>query len=327
MSFLQLRTLMSGQESLWFLAWVAQQRKIYPSSSILGSYFRLQKKIQEHDGFRFPLDPEFSDWKNAFMSISIGAWNRFFISLHESLSLGRQLLYPGHPFYPFSFLQLNEVPFLLHLEGSPIWLGLPGLSVVGSREPSDESLQWLEENLAPFIEKTPSFTVSGGARGVDQRVHRISLRKNIPTVAFLPAGLNQLYPETLYEIRDLILYTGGALVSEFDPDQRMAKHHFAQRNRLIAAMGELTLVIEAKRRSGTLLTAKAAIEQGRPLLVLPTHPLDRLGQGGLDLICEGATPIRDEADLTLFFRSEQRMSQLIPKIGGPCLGGGVQGIH
>jgi DNA processing protein len=326
MSFSQIKTLFTKEEALWFLAWVAKQRQL-PASALFPSYFRLQEKLRRHEGFHFPLDPEFSDWRQAFEAVSLKLWTNFYSQVRAGLARGRILLYPGHLFYPFSFLSLADAPFILHMEGSPIWLGAAGLSVVGSREPSQQSLQWLEENLGSFLEKNSVFTVSGGARGVDQRVHRISLRKQMPTVAFLPAGLSRLYPESLLEIRDSLLKCGGAFLSEFDPDQRMAKHHFIQRNRLIAALGEVTLVVEARRRSGTLLTARAAVEQGKALLILPTHPLDRQGQGGLDLLCEGATPVRDETDLTLFFRSEQRTSELILQRSFPPIGGGLKYAH
>lgn len=327
MSFSHIKNRMSKQEALWFLAWAAQKRKIYPSNIILRSYFRLQRFIKMHEGLHFSLEEDFADWSQFFQSLPMKDWNAFLEEVKQELSQGRQLLYPGHTFYPPYFWELEEIPFVLHLEGAPIWMGLGGLGVVGSREPSRESLQWMEEHLSAFLQKTPCFTVSGGARGVDQAVHRISLRSKAPTVVFVPSGLNQLYPDSLYEIREHILADGGALVSEFDPNQKMAKHHFAQRNRLIAGLGELTLVIEARRRSGTLLTAREAIDQGRTLLVLPTHPLDHGGQGGLDLLCEGAAPIRDAEDLKLFFDSELSINILNRKPEVLSLGGEGPVIH
>jgi DNA processing protein len=327
MSFAQFKHQMTKQEALWFLAWSAQRRKIFPSGMIWRSYFQLQRAIQRHEGFHFSLEGEFGEWNDFFLATPASEWRLFLERVQKSLSRGRQVIYPGHSFFPHYLLELEALPFLLHVEGAPIWMGLPGIAVVGSREPSRESLQWMDEHLGQFLKETPCFTVSGGARGVDQAAHRISLRHKTPTVAFVPSGLNRLYPESLAELREQILADGGALVSEFDLDQPMAKHHFAQRNRLIAGLGELTLVIEARKRSGTLLTARETIEQGKALLVLPTHPLDHGGRGSLDLLFEGATPVRDADDLKLYFESELSANILHRKPEVLPLGGDEPTLH
>lgn len=215
-----------------------------------------------------------------------------------------RLAYLGHPDYPMEFLHLNEPAFLLRILGEPVWRTRKGFSVVGSREPSPLSLDWMEEHLSSAISRLNLFTISGGARGVDQKVHSLSLRKESPTVVLLPSGLGKIYPESLSYWTSMILEKGGALVSEYRDDQEMQKHHFLARNRLIAGLGIATLVIEARKKSGTLITARQAMEQGKPVLVLPSHPLDNKARGGLDLICEGATPIRDAEDLCVFLQSE-----------------------
>jgi DNA processing protein len=101
-----------------------------------------------------------------------------------------------------------------------------------------------------------------------------------------------------------ILQGGGALVSEYENERPMQKHFFAQRNRLISALGLGTLIIEARQRSGTLLTAHEALEQGRPLWVLPGHPMDPHCSGSLDLIRDGANPLYTAEELGEQFRSE-----------------------
>ncbi len=224
--------------------------------------------------------------------------------ISQSLERGYILLYPGHPYYPDAFLNLDEIPYLMRMQGHPVWLQKPGLAIVGSREPHSFSLQWMNQELNRFLALGKCFSVSGAARGVDQKAHALSLLQKTPTVALLPSGLKAIYPSQFENWILPITEGGGALLSEYEDEQNMQKHHFLQRNRLISALAKATLIIEAKRRSGTLITAQQAIEQHRPVWVIPGHPLDARYQGSLDLIIEGATPLRNAEDLGLLFDSE-----------------------
>jgi DNA protecting protein DprA len=224
--------------------------------------------------------------------------------LQRSLDAGDWLLHPDDPQYPKAYLFLEEVPFLLHVRGQPVWKKAVGLSVVGHREPSQQSLDWLEIHLGSFIRNQDCMIVSGGARGVDQKAHSLALRLGRPTVVLLPSGLDQIYPTSLKSWVPDILKSGGALISEYDDDRKMQKHYFAQRNRLISGLGCATLIIEARRHSGTMLTAQEAIDQGRPVWVLPGHPMDPRCHGSLSLIREGATPVLDADELSSYFGSE-----------------------
>lgn len=227
----------------------------------------------------------------------------------ESLKMrmqGVQLLCYGEDLFPPSCFLMEEPPLTLSYQGSPAWLGERTLSVVGSREPSFESIQWMEKEFAPFCEKEKPCVVSGGARGVDQKSHSIALRKGAPTVVVLPSGLGCLYPESLKEWIGPVLDQGGCFVSEYVFEQRMHKHLFHHRNRLIAALGRATLLVEARKRSGTLITAQQAIQMGRSVLVVPGHPQDPHFSGSLDLLAEGAMIIRDAQDLHMHFEAELR---------------------
>lgn len=98
----------------------------------------------------------------------------------------------------------------------------------------------------------------------------------------------------------------------------MRKHFFHDRNRLIAGLGTMTLLVEARRRSGSLLTAQKTLQLGKTVLVIPGHPCDNSHLGNLDLFTEGATPIRDAQDLSMYFRSELKMALLaIPSPSEP----------
>ncbi len=225
--------------------------------------------------------------------------------IHLDFKKNRRLLTADEIEFPHTLRYLEEPPLLLRIEGSCPWMDHVGLAVVGSREPRDYSIRWLQSELKDFLRENSCFVSSGGARGVDQRAHLLAVQLGIPTVVFLPSGLDKIYPDTLRSFRNLIIESGGCLISEYKSEDSMRKHHFAQRNRLISGISLATLVIEAKFRSGTLLTARECIDQHKPLWVLPGHPLDSALAGNNSLLMEGATPVLSAQDLGLLFRAEQ----------------------
>ena len=218
-------------------------------------------------------------------------------------SYNANLVYPGHCDYPKLFLQLACPPLALVYLGHPIWNQLSGLAVVGSRSPSDLSLAWMEEHLARFLARNEVFLLSGAARGIDQRAHAIALRVGRPTVAIIPSGFEKIYPPEFKQWVYEIIRGNGAVLSEYSIDQLMYKNLFCQRNRLIAGMTEKVFIVEAARKSGTIMTANYALEQDRDVAVLPSHPGVGRCLGGIDLLSQGAKLIVEEADLTVWMRS------------------------
>ena len=212
----------------------------------------------------------------------------------------------GDVSYPRAFYRMHSPPWCLTIKGQlPFpWMEAQGLGVVGSREPRQESLIWLEQQLPLFLQSRRVFTVSGGARGVDQRVHSLSLRYRTPTVVVLPSGIQEIYPASLKTWEEEILATGGCLLSEYPMEATMQKYFFSDRNRLIAALASVVLIVEARERSGTLITAQMAADFGRPVLILPGHPTDPHYRGSLDLLAEGGNMVRDAEDLGLIFQFE-----------------------
>jgi DNA processing protein len=166
-----------------------------------------------------------------------------------------------------------------------------------------EALSWMENHLSAFLRTTSAVVVSGGARGIDQRAHRLAIRSGCPTVVFLPSGLARPYPDEWRTWKDDILAAGGAVLSHYPPFQEIRRFHFEERNRLIAAMGRILFVVEARRRSGSSMTARLAADLGRTVCVLPGHPADPRAGGTIDLLFDGAAPIRDATDLALQFLS------------------------
>lgn len=253
--------------------------------------------------------PEFSFIRNH----SIEEMREQILEIRAWQKRGVRILLPMDSDYPREFFQMEDSPKLIYFWGHDDCLDLPKLSIVGSREPSRFSTMWVEDEVGKTLDKLPVAIVSGGARGVDQAAHGAAIRKRRPTLVFVPSGFFELYPQNLKDWIEPVLDGGGAFVSEYPPQVSIRRHHFVARNRLIAAISLATLIVEARARSGTLLTARAALEQGRPVFVVPTHPYDGNGRGGLDLIADGATLIRDAQDLLAFCRAELRIRNIDTK--------------
>lgn len=218
---------------------------------------------------------------------------------------GFRLLLPGDSGWPRVAGEISDPPRGLFVWGDVGILATDLLAVVGSRAPSAPTTSWLESELADFLKLNPDVNlISGGARGVDQCAHRAALRRGRPTVVFLPCGFQKFYPPELERWSDAILAAGGCFISEYAPDVAMWKSYFGERNRLISAFSRGVLIVEARRRSGTLLTARAAADQARAVFVVPGPPFDPQFAGSLDLLAEGATMVRDAQELSVFVRGE-----------------------
>ncbi|MGZ3769489.1 MAG: DNA-processing protein DprA [Bdellovibrio sp.] len=222
----------------------------------------------------------------------------------EMKKQGTRFVCYGETMYPSQCYLMADPPLTLSFIGEPAWSTDKTLSVVGSREPAFESIQWMEKEFAPFCEQERPCVISGGARGIDQKSHSIALRKSASTVVVLPSGLAKMYPDSLKEWIPAVLNGGGCFLSEYAYEQVMHKHLFHHRNRLIAALGKATLLVEARKRSGTLITAQQAVQLGRPVWIVPGHPQDPHFGGSLELLAEGALLIRDAQDLSINFSSE-----------------------
>lgn len=206
--------------------------------------------------------------------------------------------------YPFYLRWTDSPPLILTYRGEMAWRHNLLLSIVGSRQSSPVGRQWLERHICQAVKALSLVTVSGAARGIDQAAHGASLRLGLPTIAFLPSGLNNTYPQCFTDWQKPILNCGGAIVSEFAPEVKMNKWHFHKRNRLIAGISLVTLVVEARRRSGTVMTANLAAALGRSVAALPGAVDCPPFAGNVDLLHDGAHLIRDAEDLALLVYSE-----------------------
>lgn len=225
--------------------------------------------------------------------------------VERALEHGAAFVCLGEADYPARFYDIDDPPLVLAYRGDlRMASGRTGLAVVGGRNPSTESLEWLEIHLGDFARRERAPIISGGAYGIDRKSHFVAIKQGAPTICFLPSGIMAPYPAVWALEQAEFLANGGVLVSEFLPTASVARWHFVRRNRLISGIARAVLVVDAGRRSGTLLTAKIALEQGRPLCVLPGHPLDPRAHGSLDLLRDGAPFVRHSSDLVEFFKEE-----------------------
>lgn len=212
--------------------------------------------------------------------------------------------YPGDSDYPEQFRKMKEPPLFFEYQGLPHWKKTSFISIVGSRNISLLTESWLKNHISDFIIKKRLGVVSGGALGVDQAAHLIAIKKERPTLFVLPSGLNCLYPNNLKDFFNLDSNQLATFVSEFEVNQKINKSHFYYRNRLIAAFGNLTLVAQATLKSGSLLTVHHCLENGRPVLTVPSHPEVVGFEGNLKLMADGAYAISNSEQLLDFWNAE-----------------------
>lgn len=200
--------------------------------------------------------------------------------------------------FPALLGEIPDRPKQLHVRGTLPSSEMKWLAVVGSRactEYGRRALRYLMEGLRGY----PVVIVSGLAYGIDAEAHRSALDNNLPTVGVPGSGLDWdvLYPRANVSLAREILTRGGALISEFKPSQKAADYTFPQRNRIMAGMSHATLVIEAKEKSGTLITAKLTAEYNRELLVVPGSIFAEESKGVHQFLKLGATAVTHPADI------------------------------
>lgn len=196
----------------------------------------------------------------------------------------------GSPGYPPLLAELHDPPARLHLRGGPAdILSRPAVAVVGARSCSTYGAQVARE-LAQELAGAGVVVVSGLARGIDGEAHRGALAGGGLTVAVLGCGIDRDYPRAHAELARRIA-ASGLLVSEYPAGVEPAPWRFPARNRIVAGLAAATVVVEARERSGALITADFALELGRDVFAVPGEITSGLSKGTNDLIRQGATPL------------------------------------
>ena len=204
--------------------------------------------------------------------------------------LGARIVAMGEAGYPKILQAADSAPPLVAVRGSADALSRPAVAIVGSRNASAAGLAFTER-LARGLGEAGLVVVSGLARGIDARAHRAAL---VPgTAAVLAGGQDRIYPANHAALVDAILEAGGAVLAEMPMGWEPRGRDFPRRNRIISGLAYGTVVVEAARRSGSLITARFALEQGREVFAVPGSPLDPRAEGTNDLIRQGATLVAE----------------------------------
>lgn len=207
---------------------------------------------------------------------------------------GVSLVAPDEAGYPPRLAELDDAPPLLGVRGLRDVLMRPIIAVVGSRNASGAGLKFAG-TLSRDLGEAGFVIASGLARGIDQAAHRASLASG--TVAVLAGGHDKIYPPEHEDLLAALIESGGAAISEMPLGHVPRARDFPRRNRLISGAALGVVVVEAAHRSGSLITARIAAEQGREVFAVPGSPLDPRAAGTNDLIKQGATLITEAADV------------------------------
>ena len=207
--------------------------------------------------------------------------------------LGARLVCWGEPSYPPALAEVEDAPPLLTVLGRPELLVAPMVAVVGARNASANGRR-LGRELAAGLGEAGIVVISGMARGIDAAAHLGALPTG--SVAVVAGGADIVYPEENRGLYDA-LAQDGAVVAELPLGTEPQARHFPRRNRIISGMALGVIVVEAAAKSGSLITARFALEQGREVFAVPGSPLDPRARGANDLLRNGATLTETAADV------------------------------
>lgn len=213
--------------------------------------------------------------------------------LSQARAAGAQLLLWGQGSYPLSLMDLPDAPPVLWAQGDLALLNRPMVALVGARNASSLGLR-MTRRLVEGLAGAGQVVVSGLARGIDAEAHQAALATG--TVAVQAGGVDVIYP---LENADLAaeIATKGCRISEQPMGLQPQARHFPQRNRIVSGLARAVVVVEAAARSGSLITAKNALDQGREVLAVPGHPFDARAAGCNLLLRDGATLVRSANDV------------------------------
>lgn len=200
--------------------------------------------------------------------------------------------------YPILLKQIYDPPKCLYVMGNIEILNNPSIAIVGCREATEygkKAATYFSYNLA----KQNVTIVSGLARGIDSYSHIGTLKANGKTIAVIGSGLDIIYPKENEQLAKKIVEQGGAIISEYPLGTSPQKEHFPARNRIISGISQATLVIEAKEKSGSLITADFAMEQGKDVYSVPGNINSKNSVGTNNLIKDGAIPVSKFSDILI----------------------------
>ena len=209
---------------------------------------------------------------------------------------GVHLVHMDHEHYPELLREIRRSPPLLYVLGDPRCLSFPQVAMVGSRNPTPAG-RALATSFAADLASSGFTVTSGLALGVDTCAHQGAVKVDGTTIAVLGTGIDRIYPQRNHSLADEIVAKGGALVSEFPIGVSPIPQNFPQRNRIISGLSAGVLVVEAAIKSGSLITARYAVQQNREVFAIPGSINNPLARGCHALLKDGAKLVETSSDI------------------------------
>ena len=217
-------------------------------------------------------------------------------SLEYSEKIGQQVITPECREYPELLRQIHNAPCVLYVKGTlPDFSSVPAVSIVGTRKATPAGVS-AARSFAYGLACQGVVVVSGGALGIDTAAHKGALQAGGKTVCVLGCGIDYNYLMANASLRDAIAVS-GAVISEYPPSTQAGNSNFPIRNRIISGLSLGTLVVEAAGKSGSLITADYALEQGRDVFAVPAGIYNPVSQGVNNLIKNGAKPVSNPNEI------------------------------
>ncbi|MEX0594766.1 MAG: DNA-processing protein DprA [Patescibacteria group bacterium] len=227
-----------------------------------------------------------------------------------------KLLTLSSPDYPELLKQMPDPPLWLFVVGNVGLLNSPTISIVGSRKHTAYAKEAINKLVTASVAKELTI-VSGLAYGIDKLAHQKSIDSGGQTIAVLAGGLDKIYPLGHRHIAKQIVQLGGTVISEYPPGSPAYAYRFPIRNRIIAGLSRATIVVEAAIKSGSMTTARSAIDYNRELFAVPGDVTKLSSEGCNYLISQGATPLIDPIQLSDFYNISVEDEALLDQTGNP----------
>lgn len=207
-----------------------------------------------------------------------------------------KIIYQAEKNYPEKLNKIYAPPAKLYLLGDESILNKPSIAIIGCREASDYGKK-VAFRFAYELAKQGIVIISGLARGIDTCGHLGTVKANGKTIAVLGSGFGNIYPAENKVLCKEILKKGGAILTEYEPDTKPNKINFPARNRIISGLSDGVLVVEAKEKSGTLITVDHALDQGKEVFIIPGNITSNNSYGTNELIKQGAKLVTKVEDI------------------------------
>lgn len=204
----------------------------------------------------------------------------------------------GDENYPEKLKHIYSKPNVIYILGDEKLLNSDSIAIIGCRNCTDYGAKSAYK-FGYELAKKGICVISGFAKGIDSFAHRGAIKAKGRTIAVLGCGLDVIYPEENLQLYKDILKNGGTIISEYPIGTKPEKNNFPARNRIISGLSDGVLVIEAKKRSGTMITVEHALDQGKQVYALPGNITSENSYGTNELIKEGAIPITSVEDFMI----------------------------